>query len=52
MNVYNLTRDSDELRLSTLDFDVPPSLVGRDSIYNDFGVRYCQRLDWCPVIDR
>jgi hypothetical protein len=49
MNVYKLTRDYDDPRFSALDFDVSPSLVGLNSLYDDFGGRNTQRLDWEPI---
>lgn len=49
MNVYELTRDYDDPQFSSLDFDDAPSLVGLNSLYDDFGGRNIPRLDWEPI---
>lgn len=49
MNVYKLTRDYDDPRFSALDFDVSPSLVGLDSLDQDFDGRNPKLLDWEPI---
>lgn len=49
MNVYELTRDYDDPRFSSIDFDEAPSLVGLNSLYDDFGGRNVRRLDWEPI---